>query len=175
MKSAFVRMASSRRMALWVLIAGTAALLSAPPAHADAASEIRAAQLSIATGAEARNLDAIMSNYLDSEKLFVFDVYPPRAYLGYDAFRKDWHDFLAGLKEPITYQMQDMDVDTDGKLGYVHVIEHIVSTDNAGKPVEINMRVTELYRKINGKWLIVHEHASVPVNIKTDVADVLSR
>ena len=150
-------------------------LLSATTVRADAADEIRAAQQSIATGAEARNLDTIMSNYLRSDKLFVFDVYPPRAYIGYDAFRKDWSNFLAGLKGPITYQMVDMDVDTDGKLGYVHVIEHIVGTGTEGKPVEINMRVTELYRKVHGKWLIEHEHASVPVDIKTDKADILSK
>lgn len=137
--------------------------------------EIRAAQESIAAGAEARNLDAIMSNYWHSGKLYVFDVYPPRAYIGYDAFRKDWRDFLAGLKGPITYQMQDMYVDTDGRYGYVHVIEHIVGTSTTGKPVEINMRVTEIYRKIHGKWRIVHEHASIPVDIKTGKADELSR
>src|SRR5579863_1719923 len=144
-------------------------------ARADAAAEIRAAQQSIATGAEARNLDLIMSNYLHSNKLFVFDVYPPRAYLGWNEFRKDWSDFLNGLKGPITYQMVDMDVDTDGKLGYVHVIEHIAGASTAGKPVEINMRITELYRKINGKWLIEHEHASVPVDIKSGQADILSK
>jgi ketosteroid isomerase-like protein len=142
---------------------------------ADAAGEIRAAQESIATGAQTRNLDLIMSNYLRSDKLFVFDVYPPRAYVGWDAFRKDWSDFLGGLKGPITYQMVDMDVDTDGKLGYVHVIEHIAGISTAGKPVEINMRITELYRKITGKWLIEHEHASVPVDIKTGRADILSK
>jgi len=166
------------RIRILLIALGGAALLGmafAAPAKADAAGEIRAAQESIARGAETRNLDLIMSNYLRSDKLFVFDVYPPTAYLGWDAFRKDWSDFLDGLKGPITYKMVDMDVDTDGRMGYVHVIEHIAGTNEAGKPVEINMRVTELYRKIDGKWLIEHEHASVPVDIKTGKADLLSR
>jgi ketosteroid isomerase-like protein len=163
------------RAFLSIVVLMLAAILIPALARADSASEIRAAQNSIAAGAEARNLDAIMSNYLHSPKLFVFDVYPPRAYLGYDAFRKDWHDFLAGYKGPITYQMQDMYVDTDGTYGYVHVIEHIAGTTNGDKAAEINMRVTELYHKINGKWLIVHEHASVPVDLKTGKADILSK
>jgi len=71
--------------------------------------------------------------------------------------------------------MQDMYVDTDGTYGYVHVIEHIAGTTNGDKAAEINMRVTELYHKINGKWLIVHEHASVPVDLKTGKADILSK
>ena len=57
-------------------------LLGQTPADADGAAEIRAIQLSIASAAEARNLDAIMSHYLAGDKLFVFDMYPPRAYLG---------------------------------------------------------------------------------------------
>jgi ketosteroid isomerase-like protein len=63
-------------------------------AHADAIAEIRAAQESIAADAEARDLEGIMTNYLHSDKLYVFDVYPPRAYIGWDAFRKDWDNFL---------------------------------------------------------------------------------
>jgi ketosteroid isomerase-like protein len=34
--------------------------------------------------------------------------------------------------------------------------------------------MTEIYRKISGKWQIVHEHASVPVELKTGKADILS-
>ena len=77
-------------------------------------------------------------------------------------------------KGPIIYKMVDMDVDTDGKLGCVHVIEHVAGTDKEGKKKELNLRVTEIYRKINGKWQIVHEHACVPVDLKTDKADILS-
>ena len=168
-------MKRSTLLAITLVIGALAPMFNATVVRADAADELRAAQQSIATGAEARNLDAIMSNYLRSGKLFVFDVYPPRAYIGYDAFRKDWHDFLEAFKGPITYEMLDMDVDTDGTLGYVHVIEHIAGTNSEGQSVEINMRVTELYRKINGKWLIEHEHASVPVDLKTGMADVLSK
>jgi uncharacterized protein (TIGR02246 family) len=143
-------------------------------AHADAAAEIRAAQESIAAGAEARDLNAIMSNYLHSDKLYVFDVYPPRAYIGWDAFRNDWKNFLEAYKGTITYKMVDMDVDTDGKYGCVHVTEHVAGTDKNGKQADLNIRVTEIYKKINGKWQIIHEHASVPVDIKTGKADLLS-
>jgi ketosteroid isomerase-like protein len=143
-------------------------------AYADATAEIRAAQESIAADAEARDLDGIMSNYLHSDELYVFDVYPPRAYIGWYAFRKDWENFLQVYEGPIIYKMVDMDVDTDGKLGCVHVIEHIAGIDKQGKKKELNLRVTEIYRKINGKWQIVHEHASVPVDLKTRKADILS-
>jgi hypothetical protein len=47
----------------------------------------------IATAAKARNLDTIMKNYPRGDTLVVFDVVPPRQYVGYDTFRKDWQRF----------------------------------------------------------------------------------
>jgi uncharacterized protein (TIGR02246 family) len=162
-------------LALALTLSGAVcSLLSPAIARADAAAEIRAAQQSIAAGAEARDLDAIMSNYLHSDKLYVFDVYPPRAYIGWNAFRKDWKNFLDAYKGSITYKIVDMDVDTDGKYGCVHVIEHAAGNDKNGTRMELNIRVTEIYQKIDGKWQIIHEHASVPVDIKTGKADLLS-
>lgn len=43
-----------------------------------------------------------------------------------------------------------------------------------GKPFGLTMRVTDGYRKVNGKWLIIHEHISVPVNLETGKADLTS-
>ena len=37
------------------------------------------------------------------------------------------------------------------------------------------MRVTDCYRKIDGKWLITHEHVSVPVDLATAKADLASK
>ena len=36
-------------------------------------------------------------------------------------------------------------------------------------------RVTDGYRKINGKWLITLEHVSVPVDLETGKADINSK
>ncbi|HTY56465.1 MAG TPA: nuclear transport factor 2 family protein [Candidatus Binataceae bacterium] len=47
-------------------------------------------------------------------------------------------------------------------------------TDKDGEQMELNIRVTEIYQRINGKWQIIHEHASVPVDIKTGKADLFS-
>jgi hypothetical protein len=77
-------------------------LLGPIAAKANDVAEIRAIQLSIASAAEARNLDAIMSHYLPGDKLFVFDMYPPRAYLGWNAFREDWKTFLDKLKKDLS-------------------------------------------------------------------------
>ena len=45
-----------------------------------------------------------MQAYVPDETLFAFDVIPPRQYVGAKAFRKDWGEFLAGLKGPLKYE-----------------------------------------------------------------------
>ena len=142
-------------------------------ARAGAADEIKAIQLSIARAAEARDLDGIMSHYLPGDKLFVFDMYPPRAYIGWEAFRGDWKNFIDALKGPISYKLGDLVASSDGQFGYTHMIQYIRGTTQDGKPFALNLRETDVYRKIGGKWMIVHVHASVPVDLKTDRGDLL--
>jgi hypothetical protein len=36
-------------------------------------------------------------------------------------------------------------------------------------------RTTDVYRKMNGKWFIVEEHNSVPVDLETMKPDLLSK
>ena len=168
-----------RKLALKIYLLALGAcwigLLPAASAYADGAAEIRGIQLSIASAAEARNLDAIMSHYLPGDKLFVFDMYPPRAYLGWDQFRADWKNFLDNLKGPISYKLGDLQSASDGEFGYTHMVQYIRGTTLDGKPFQLNLRETDIYRKINGKWIIVHVHASVPVNLATRQGIFLSK
>jgi ketosteroid isomerase-like protein len=59
-------------------------------------------------------------------------------------------------------------VESDGKMAFVHYITHV-----AGKGKKF--RVTDVLRKAKGKWLIVHEHVSVPVDLATGKADLASK
>jgi len=144
-------------------------------AKTDDVAQIKAVEQGIATAAKARELDTIMKNYPTGDTLIVFDVAPPRQYQGYDAFRKDWQNFLGMLADPITYDLVDLNVITDGKMGYARMIQHVAGKTKDGKPVELNVRVTDVLRKTNGHWLIIHEHASFPVDLATGKADLLSK
>jgi ketosteroid isomerase-like protein len=116
-----------------------------------------------------------MKVYVADESLFVFDVIPPRQYVGAKAYRKDWEGFLGTFEGPITVDLSDLSVTTSGNLAYGHSIQHTAGTDKKGKKLDFTMRVTDVYRKIKGKWLIVHEHVSVPVDFDTGKPDFSSK
>jgi ketosteroid isomerase-like protein len=77
---------------------------------------------------------------------------------------------------PITScEISDLSITTSGKLGFTHCILHATWNDKDGKEVKIAVRVTDGFQKIDGKWLIVHEHVSVPVDLNTGMADFASK
>ena len=123
----------------------------------------------------AKDVDAIMKVYVPDASLVVFDVVPPRQYLGADAYRKDWQDFFALFKGPVKFRITDLDIEATGPLGYSHSIQHVSGTDMKDQPIELVVRVTDVYRKVDGNWLIAHEHVSVPVDVTTGKPDLMSK
>ena len=138
--------------------------------------EIRAIEDRFATAVRAKDVDSIMKNYAPGAGLFVFDVIPPRQYVGFDAYKKDWQDFFATFPGPVDkFEVQDLSIETDGKLAYSHSIQPATLTAKDGSKFNLTVRVTDCYRKINGKWLITQEHVSVPVDMETGKPDLASK
>jgi ketosteroid isomerase-like protein len=136
-------------------------------------AKIRAARAELVAAMKGKNLDAIMSHY--APDVVVYDAGPPREYVGAAAFRENWRGFLVGLPGPWSVEASEGAVATGGSLGYARTIVHFVCTDAKGAKVEFTDRLTDVYRRIGGKWLIVHEHTSFPVDFETAKADMLSR
>jgi uncharacterized protein (TIGR02246 family) len=147
---------------------------SSAPKPTDEA-QIRALEDSFAAAVTAKDLDAIMKVYVPDQTLFVFDVVPPRQYVGAAAYRKDWEDFLNDLNGPVKFEIADLAVVADGNLGYSHSIQHVTGKNKQGEALDLTVRVTDAYRKIDGHWLVTMEHVSVPVDLNTGQPDLQSK
>ncbi len=93
-------------------------------AQADDQGEIKALEQRFVAAIKAKDIEAIMACYVPDESLFVFDVIPPRQYVGAKAYRKDWEDAFATSPGPVEIEMSDLSITNDGKLGYGHNIQH---------------------------------------------------
>jgi ketosteroid isomerase-like protein len=138
-------------------------------------ASIRALEARFAAAVIAKDVDAVMKVYMSGESLVVFDVVPPRQYVGAKSYRKDWADFLGSFNGPVKFEISDLSVAADGTIGFSHSIQHVTGTDTKGQPVDLTVRVTDVYRKIKGNWLVVHEHVSVPVDLDTGKPDLSSK
>jgi uncharacterized protein (TIGR02246 family) len=166
------------RYSLAALVVLTACASSCTQSSANNQSDvadINASVQRLVAAVNAKDLNAIMAYYTPDETLLVFDALLPRQYVGATAFRKDWEGFLAVYPTTVHAEVTDLKVETDGNLGYSHCIFRTVGPDKDGKPLDFTVRVTDIYKKVNGKWLAVHEHVSWPVDIATGKADLMSK
>jgi uncharacterized protein (TIGR02246 family) len=131
---------------------------------------IRALENRFAAAVNAGDIDAIMQNYIADKSLVVFDVVPRKEYLGADAYRKGWEDFFSRFKGSPKLTIIDLRITVDGSVAFSHSFMNTTGTDMQGRAVDRTVRVSAGYRKINGNWLIVHEHISVPVDLATGKA-----
>ena len=167
------------KFAIPLFVSLLAAVEGMAPAGARAApadeAAIKALEARFTSAFNAKDVDAIMKIYITGDSLVVFDVVPPRQYVGAKAYRKNWEDFFAMFKGPAKVELTDMNIIADTTLGFGHSIQHVTGTDTKGQPMDFTVRVTDGYRKINGNWLIVHEHVSIPVDLGTLKPDPSSK
>jgi uncharacterized protein (TIGR02246 family) len=143
---------------------------AAPTSDKDA---VIALEAQFAAAASAKDVDAIMKVY--APDVFVFDVVPPRQYVGAAAYRKDWEEVMSGFKGPLKFELTDLAVDVEGPVAWGHSIQRVTGTDPSGKPSEMTVRVSDVFRKTADGWRIVQEHVSVPVDLATGKPDLQSK
>jgi len=138
-------------------------------------AQIRTAYQHFIEAFNRKNVPTIMSFYVRGSDLFVFDVTPPRQHIGWEDYKKDWEDLFAAFPGPLHQEITDLSVAVDGKVAYSHCIVSGFFTRRDGSKLTVAVRTTDVLRKLNGTWLIVQEHVSVPVDIDAGKADLLSK
>jgi uncharacterized protein (TIGR02246 family) len=108
----------------------------------------------------AKDVNGIMSNY--AADILLFDIAPPLQSKGADAYRKNWEEWFASWQGPIGYEISDLSITAGGGVAFSHSLNRIHGKRTNGEETDVWVRLTACRRKINGKWLITHEHVSVP-------------
>ena len=69
---------------------------------------------------------------------------------------------------PFQIDVRDLVIQTNDDVAFLYALEHIQGTGKDGKPFDMWMRITDGLRRIDGAWKIVHEHGSVPIEMKSN-------
>lgn len=118
----------------------------------------------------ARDLDGIMSIYEPGNALVAYDIVAPLQYTGFEAYKKDYREFLDQFEGPIDVEYPDVKILAGDTVAFSHGLERMTGTLKNGQKFDAWVRFTEGYRKTNGHWLAVHDHISVPVDLDTGKA-----
>jgi uncharacterized protein (TIGR02246 family) len=127
-------------------------------------TEIKRVMESGVEAVRTRDIDGVMSIY--APEVVSFDIVPPLKYVGAEAFRKVWEEVFFVYQGPIDYEIHDLTITVGDDVAFSHSLNRISGTLNNGQKTDLWLRWTACFRKINGKWLIVHHQNSVPVDLE---------
>jgi uncharacterized protein (TIGR02246 family) len=125
-----------------------------------AKAQIRQLINEFSTAVMARDLDRMLASY--AADAVIFDATPARLSIGPEQYRTHWQQFFDMLDGPVRHETRDLTVIADGDLAVAHALAHTAATQTNGKRMEMWFRVSLAFRNVDGRWLVTHEHSSVP-------------
>jgi uncharacterized protein (TIGR02246 family) len=135
----------------------------------NAEAEIRAVQDDWLKLVATKDANRIMSLY--APDVVAYDAIAQLRFKGREAYGKHWEMCLTMCPGPMGFEIHDLDVAANGDVAFSHhLIKHEGKDPESGKEHTCWMRVTTGYRKRDGKWVIVHEHFSAPMDMETGKA-----
>jgi uncharacterized protein (TIGR02246 family) len=108
----------------------------------------------------AKDVDRVMSFYMPD--VVQFDLSPPLEHAGAKAIRQILEGWFPTFRGPVGYEVSKLHVSVVDDLAYCRSLNRITGTRTGGEKTDVWLRATLGLRKVDGKWRIAHEHASVP-------------
>lgn len=118
----------------------------------------------------AKDADAVMSLYAAGDLVVAFDIVPPLAKVGSNAYKQNYEEFFSMFTGPLRVELRDMRIVAGDDVAFLHCFDRMSGTLQGGEDFDLWLRVTSGLRRIDGEWRIVHDHVSVPTNFETGTA-----
>lgn len=101
-----------------------------------------------------------------------FDVVNPLQNIGSEASRKRAEEWFSSFQGPIGYEIRDLSITAGDEVAFSHGLSHVSATRTDGGQLDMWWRTTVCCRKIDGEWIVTHEHNSVPFDVKSGKASL---
>jgi ketosteroid isomerase-like protein len=108
----------------------------------------------------AKDVDRLMSHY--APEVRVASLAPPLCRAGVASLREAMTGWFASFDGPIGCEMRDVDITVGDGVAFCHGFGHITGQRTDGQSTDVWTRVTVGLRRIDGLWMVSHEHSSVP-------------
>lgn len=142
------------------------------PAH----TEDRQAALAVAAKRNAwremfekQDVDGMMSFYAPS--IYSYDLMaapeadgPKLAFDGDEIWRRNWVSFFEMFEADLRVTIENLTVYQAGDIATVRGLTRLQGTVAGGQFIDMWARETNVLSRINGDWLVVHDHVSVPID-----------
>ncbi len=99
-----------------------------------------------------------------------FDALPPLAQSGSGASRAKTEAWFGLYDGAIGYEVRDLAITAGEDVGFARYLYRVTGTLTAGDTVEMWLRMTICLERSAGRWIIAHEHTSVPFDAESGEA-----
>ncbi len=131
-------------------------------------AEIRRRIDELAKAIRSMNLERVMSTYAPG--IVSFDIGPPLRYAGTQTKAQHWTDAFSAYQSPLEYELREVTITSSEDVAFAHSLNRVSGTLKNGRRSALWLRWTACFRKIDGHWLIGHDHVSVPVELESSRA-----
>jgi ketosteroid isomerase-like protein len=144
---------------------GLVAVPGMEEAMASTESEVRALLDSRSEAIRLKDIDRLMSLY--SPDIVYFDLVPPLRYAGSAALRSRFLQWFDRWKSSIGQEIREVNILESGDIAAAYMLVRASGTLKNGQEVGYWVRATDCCRRSNHRWLITHEHISLPVDLES--------
>ena len=111
-----------------------------------------------------KDIEGAMSVF--APEVVSFDLGPPLRHGGGEVFRQHWRVLFETFDGSIDYELRDLTVEAGDGIAFAHSLNRTAGTLHGGRKSERWLRWTACLARMEGRWRIVHEHVSVPVDLR---------
>ena len=128
-------------------------------------AEIRRLVDEIVEALQGKDLEGLKRIY--ATDIVSFDIEPPLQHVGIEAKLENWAPVFTFFQS-VTYEVRDLTLTVGDDVAFGHAFARLSGTLKNGTATKgMWVRVTYCLQKIDGRWLIVHDQVSVPLDIAT--------
>ena len=115
-----------------------------------------------------KNIDGAMASY--SMDIVSYDVVNTLQKVGIQACRERLESWLSQFPGSFSYAVEKLTVIANDELGFGYSFNHVKGSLANGDEIDMRWRSTICFSKQSSRWLITHEHSSVPFDAQSGQA-----
>lgn len=112
-----------------------------------------------------KDLDRLMSYF--APEIVYYDAVPPLQFTGTDAVAANFQRWFDGYDGPISLETKDETVAVHGDVAWANMLHLDSGRRKNGMQSAMWVRSTVCLRRVDGVWLVTHEHISMPIDPET--------
>lgn len=108
------------------------------------------------------DLEAVLADHADD--IVMYDVPPPyEGVRGIDAYRETWPVFFAWQAGGASFTIESLDVTAGDDVAFGYALLRCGTPEEFARRPDNRLRLTLGLSKVDGRWVVTHEHHSFPL------------